>query len=74
MRQELSKTRPGEMFSLIGRWMRDDERDHVLVARAAEYLSERAATPEFPQNVERLLYAYAKERATSRWEMFLHYG
>ncbi len=71
MRQELSKTRPGEMFSLIGGWMRDDERDHVLVARAAEYLSERAATPEFPQNVERLLYAYAKERATSRWEMFL---
>ena len=71
MRQELSKTRPGEMFSLIGRWMRDDERDHVLVARAAQFLAEKAAAPEFSRRVEDLLFNYAKENARSTWDKFL---
>ena len=71
MRSELKKTRPEEMFSLIGRWMRDDERDHVLVARAAQFLAEKVAAPEFSQKVEELLFNYAKESAKSAWEKFL---
>ena len=71
MRSEMKKSRPEEIFSLIGRWLRDDERDHVLVARAAQFLAEKVAAPEFSQKVEELLFNYAKESAKSAWEKFL---
>ena len=71
MRSELKRSRPEEIFSLIGRWMRDDERDHVLVARAAQFLAEKAAAPEFSRKVEDLLFNYAKENARSTWDKFL---
>lgn len=71
MRSEIAKARPEEMFSLIGRWMRDNERDHVLVARAAQFLAGKVAAPEFSQKVEDLLFNYAKENTKGAWEKFL---
>lgn len=71
MRSELKRTHPEEMFSLIGRWMRDDERDHVLVARAAQFFAEKVADPGFSKRVEDVLFSYAKENAKSAWDRFL---
>ncbi len=71
MRQELTKARPEEIFSLIGRWLRDDERDHALVARAAQFLAEKVAAPAFSERIEELLFNYAKENAKSTWSKFL---
>ncbi|MGP1574382.1 DUF445 family protein [Selenomonas sp.] len=71
MRGELSRTRPAEIFSLIGRWMRDDERDHVLVSRAAQFLADKIAAPAFSEKVEDLLFNYAKENTKGAWGKFL---